>query len=94
MVIGLLVTAGLGALAFKLGMDAQKMSHDGKSAGDIASAMPKDAVDTVKDAAGSCCGAFSSMFCCGGSAPVEPEGEDQDTDGAEVDQSSEEPKNP
>lgn len=64
MVLGLLVGAAAGALVFKLGMDAQKMSSEGKNAGEIAGAMPGKAVENVKEAADSCCSVFG---CCGGS---------------------------
>lgn len=73
MILGLLLGAAAGTLVFKLGMDAQKMSSDGKSVGEIAGAMPGLAADNVKRAVDSC----GSMFgCCGGSSPCDAEGGD------------------
>ena len=47
--IGMLVGTAAGALTFKLGMDAQQMSSEGKNFGEIAWAMPFKAVEHVKD---------------------------------------------
>ena len=68
--LGILLTLAAGALVFKLGMDAGRKSDDGKSVGEIASELPKDACDTVKDVFG--CG------CCGGYAPDDEEFEEQE----------------
>lgn len=45
--LGTLIVAGVGALAFKLGMDAQRKSAEGKSAGQIAAEMPGEALGIV-----------------------------------------------
>ena len=69
--IGTLLTAGAGALAFKLGMDAQRMSSEGKSAWDIAASMPRNAVTTVVGVYNACHDTLSRAF--GGDKPKGPE---------------------
>lgn len=58
---GCLIAAGLGALAFRLGMRSQEMSSSGKSIGDIAYSLPGEAFDIVKGAAKACGGCVSGL---------------------------------
>lgn len=63
--LGTLLTAGVGALAFKLGMDAQQMSSEGMSAGEIIASMPKALYDTVANTASYVSDVVtSSVGCC------------------------------
>lgn len=45
--LGTLFVAGVGALAFKLGMDAKEMRDEGYSTGDILTSIPGKAKDTL-----------------------------------------------
>ena len=50
--IGTIIAAGFGTVAFRMGMDAQRMSSEGKSVGDIVCGMPKSAATAFTDVAG------------------------------------------
>lgn len=78
--LGTLAVVGIGALVFKLGMDAARKSDSGKSAGQIASELPKDAVDTVCSTGKDVYDTVSSWLpCgCGGGGGYHPQ-EDDDT---------------
>ena len=52
---GPIIATGFGALAFKLGMEAQRMKAEGKSTSEIIASMPGEAYNTVADAAKWCC---------------------------------------
>lgn len=56
--LGALINAAVGALAFKLGMDAQRARAEGKSLGDVISEIPENAMETVND----CYEAVKSWF--------------------------------
>lgn len=60
--LGTLIVAGVGALAFKLGMDAQRKSAEGKSAGQIAAEIPGEALGTVCGVGKEVCNAVSDWF--------------------------------
>lgn len=49
--IGPILAAGFGAIAFKLGMDAQQMREEGMGFGEIAARLPKSLYDTAAGAA-------------------------------------------
>lgn len=52
---GMIITTGIGALVFKLGMVAQRMKAEGKSVPEIIAQMPAEACSTVTNAAKWCC---------------------------------------
>lgn len=65
--LGPILAAGLGAITFKLGMDAQRMSDEGMGCGEIAARLPKSlydaaacAVGYVRDTVSGLC----SLGCC------------------------------
>ena len=60
--LGTLVVAGVGALAFKLGMDSRQKLDEGKNVGEVIASLPGDAVDTVASAAASCYDAVTGLF--------------------------------
>ena len=60
--LGTLVVAGVGALAFKLGMDSKQKLNEGKNTGEVIASLPGDAVATVASAAVSCYGAVAGLF--------------------------------
>lgn len=55
---GPMIATGFGALAFKLGMEAQRMKAEGKSTPEIIASMPGVAYNTVADATKWCCEAL------------------------------------
>jgi hypothetical protein len=44
---GMIITTGIGTLAFKLGMEAQRMKAEGKRVPEIIARMPTEASSTV-----------------------------------------------
>lgn len=62
--LGTLILTGVGALAFKLGMDAKQMHDEGYSAGDILTSMPCDAKDTLVCAYKKCRDTVCGWFTC------------------------------
>lgn len=91
--LGTLAVVGIGALVFKLGMDAARKSDSGKSAGQIASELPKDAVDTVCSTGKDVYDTVSSWLPCGcggGGGGYHPQEDDDDDEDDAV--KGEEPK--
>ena len=62
--LGTIFVAGVGTLAFKLGMDAGRMKHEGKSTSDIMKSLPGEAINTVSYAACSTYNAVRNLFGC------------------------------
>ena len=60
--LGTLVTVGISALAFKLGMDSQQMFSKGKSTSEVVSSLPGNAVQTVASAVMSCYNSVAGLF--------------------------------
>lgn len=60
--LGPIVATGVGALAFKLGMEAQQMSSEGKSAIEIATRLPERAFWVTKGAIESCYNYVAGLF--------------------------------
>ena len=44
---GTIITTAVGAVTFKMGMEAQRMHSEGMSCGEIAASMPRAMYDTV-----------------------------------------------
>lgn len=59
--IGSIIVTGIGALSFKLGMDAQRMKAEGKNTAEIVACLPKEAYNTVAGAARWCYEAVRKM---------------------------------
>lgn len=56
---GMIITTGIGTLAFKLGMVAQRMKAEGKSVPEIIVRMPAEACNALTGATKWCCEAVS-----------------------------------
>lgn len=59
--LGMLITIGVGAVAFKLGMNAQGMYEKGCTTPDVAKKLASDAIDTVSDTVDTCYGVVASV---------------------------------
>ena len=55
---GPIIATGIGALAFKLGMEAQRMKAEGKNVPEIIAGMPAEVYKTVACATKWCCETF------------------------------------
>ena len=59
--LGMLITIGVGAVMFKLGMNAQGMYEKGCTTPDVAKKLASDAIDTVSETVDSCYGVVASV---------------------------------
>ena len=60
--LGALVVTGVGALAFKLGMDSRQMLDEGYSASAVAASLPCRAAGTIASTVMSCYNSVSYLF--------------------------------
>ena len=62
--LGTIFTAGVSTLAFKLGMDAGRMKHEGKSTSEIIKSLPGEALCTVVSFSRSVYDGTKKLFGC------------------------------